>query len=509
MVYTVGLDIGSSGVKSTVFDMQANVISYAYEEYNIAGAGAGVYTLSAAEVLEKSLLVLRQSAQRCEDASRIAAISVSSIGESFICLDGSDRPLYDVLLYMDKRGQDACERFVQQYTRETIYRVTGCYVDPMYAQYRLNWLSRHEPEVLQKTARICFICDYITYMLGAEHCCDYSLAGRSGMFDLTNRRWWPEALAFAGVTEAQLPRPIPGGSIAGEVGAAQSRGLGGIRAGTKLILGGHDQIMTIIGSGASRPGDVVNGIGTVDCLSAIIGPEADRKKLLQYNMPMVPFLDRPSYATYAFNMSGGINNKWFRAELARDLPQDGSAYAQLNREAPTQPTGLLYLPFLCGAGTPTMDAAVPAVLAGLRMGTSRGEIFRAFLEGTAYEMRSNLECLQDAGMTPGRIMAVGGGSASALWLQIRADVFGRQIAVPACKEAGTLANAILCSTALGIFPTLEQAQQSLIRQDAVYHPAHAECREYEKTYWQYKRFRAAMWQLYHAETEQNCIEQGK
>ncbi len=100
-------------------------------------------------------------------------------------------------------------------------------------------------------------------------------------------------------------------------------------------------------------------------------------------------------------------------------------------------------------------------------------------------------------------MAVGGGSVSALWLQIRADVFGRQIAVPACKEAGTLANAILCSTALGLFPTLEQAQQSLIRQDGAYRPNPENCDKYESMYRSYRALCMMMRTFYHGGWNEN------
>lgn len=488
MLYAIGLDIGSSGVKSTVFDVHANVISYAYREYDIHCPGEQMYTLFPADIIKNSFEVLRESAEKSGVAAYISAISISSIGESFVCLDENDNSLFDIMLYMDKRGTKEIDELLGQISRETIYENTGCYVDPMYAVYKLRWIAKHHPEVLDKTEKICFIADYVGYMLGAEHCCEYSLATRSGLLQINEKKWWSFGLDFASIKEKMMPKLASSGSIVGTVSAKASQNLGGIAEGTPIILGGHDQIMTIIGSGANQPGDVVNGMGTVDCLTGIVGEDADKTALLNYNMPLVPFLDKPYFATYAFNMSGGINNKWFRNELAKDLCKNGNAYAQLNNEVPDKPSSLIYLPYLCGSGTPNMDATTPAIIAGLRIDTSRGEIFRAFLEGTSYEMKSNLECLRKVSGEAKQIVAVGGGASSKLWLQIRADIFGKEIHIPEYNEAGTLANAILCYTALGIFNSIEDAQREMVRYKETYRPRDNNVEIYQRNFEKYQRF---------------------
>jgi len=496
-MYTIGLDIGTSGVKSTVFDVKANIMGYAYCEYNISSTRQKTYTLSAFDVLNACVAVLRESAQRCGNPEKIKAISISSIGESFVCLDKNDQPLYDVMLYMDKRGTDECEELTSGMSKQEIYSITGCYIDPMYAVYKLRWLAKNHPEVLDNTARICFVADYIAFRLGADHVCDYSLAGRSGLLCLKDKSWWGYGTDFVGISKDKLPAPIPGGAVAGKVSAKMSAQLGGICAGTKIILGGHDQIMTVIGSGANRPGDVVNGMGTVDCLTSLVGADIDKEQLLENNMPLVPFLDQDAYATYAFNMSGGINNKWFCREMAKDLLGSANRYGELNKEATDVPSELIYFPYLCGGGTPQMDADTPAAMIGLRLNTTRGEMFRAVLEGTTYEMRYNLEQLEKCGSAINRIMAVGGGSVSELWMQIRADIYERKVEVPAIAEAGTIANAILCYKALGVFGTVEEAQNALIAKGKTYLPKEQNKSIYRNNYKRYLHLYTLLKELYH------------
>lgn len=489
----IGLDVGTSGVKSTVFDERANVLSHAHREYDLIGREKGEYELDPRVLLASARAVIEQSARGLDD---VRAICVTSFGESFVCLDERDEPLSNTMIYMDKRGGEACEAYLKLHTREQVFARSGHFVDPMFSIYKLNWLHAHRPELMAATRRICFIADYITYSLGAEHACDYSLAARSGMFNVREKRWIDEAVAFSGLNARCLPRPVPGGSVVGELGAEAARSLG-LAPGAKLIVGGHDQILAALGSGAREAGDVMNGMGTVDCITCVMDEAAlDPGKLLKYNFPMVPYLDSGLYVTYAFSMSGGCVVKWFRDVLAMDVAERADAYDILNREAPGEPTGLIVLPYLAGGGTPYMDASTPGVVAGLRLGTSRGALFRAFLEGESYEMMLNIECLEDAGIHISRVITAGGGTKSALWMQLRADLFGRPVHLSAISEAGTLASALLCYVGLGLYPDVWTAQRALVGYARSFEPRAEHTAAYAAHYRRYKALYRAVKEIY-------------
>ena len=147
---------------------------------------------------------------------------------------------------------------------------------------------------------------------------------------------------------------------------------------------------------------------------------------------------------------------------------------------------------------PSMDAATPAVIAGLRLGTSRGKIFRAFLEGESYEMMVNIECLKTMGIDVKKVITVGGGSNSPLWMQVRSDIFNVPVCLPAVKEAGTFASALLGLVGIGRYPSVREAQQALIRYDETYVPNPENHAKYRVSYEQYKTFYAATRDLYRA-----------
>ncbi|MEG2860028.1 MAG: FGGY-family carbohydrate kinase [Clostridia bacterium] len=493
----IGLDVGTSGVKSTVFEGDARVVAHAYREYDLISEGEGLYELDPRVLLDSALAVLEESSRGL--GTRIQAISVTSFGESFVCLDAQDRVLANTMIYMDKRGKEACDEYLKIKSAREIFCECGQGVEPMFALYKLRWMKENKPEILEKTRKICFIADFITHMLGGAHKCDYSLAARSAMFQVFQKAWIPDAIAFAGIDPAILPEPVPGASVVGGMSAEMAKRLG-MTPGVKLIVGGHDQIMAALGSGAWEAGDVANGMGTVDCITSVMRADTlDMDKLLKYNFPVVPFLANDTYVTYAFNMSGGCAVKWFRDTLAQDIAGMPDAYRRLNQEAPDQPTDLYVLPYLAGGGTPYMDAATPGAVIGLRLGTSRGKLFRAFLEGESYEMRLNLECLEAAGIDVRRVITVGGGSNSPLWMQIRADVFGRNIYLPQNKEAGTLATALIGYVGLGKYPSIAAAQADMIAYAEQFVPDQKNQARYDARYKKYRRLYEGVKALYQGE----------
>ena len=491
----IGLDVGTSGVKSTLFDEKANVISHAYREYDLICEGDGMFELDPRVLLEKALEVLAESTGRC-DKKEVRAICVTSFGESFVCMDGEGRILSNTMIYMDKRGTEECGEFIDLLGEREIHTTCGQFVDPMFGVYKLRWLTKHRPEMMEKVKRISFICDFITYMLGAEHCCEYSLAARSAMFDVKAKEWWDEAIAFAGIDKAVLPRPVPGGSVVGTMDRATADRLG-MTTEVKLIAGGHDQILAALGSGAREPGDIANGMGTVDCITGVMsGKAVNMSTFFKYKLPVVPFIGEDQYATYAFNMSGGCTVKWFRDTLAKDLAHLPDAYKLLDAEAPTAPTSLFVIPYFAGGGTPYMDNALPAVVAGMRLNTTRGELYRAFLEGETYEMKLSIDCLMEAGLDIKRIITVGGGSKAPLWMQLRADIFERDVYIPQNNEAGTLASAILCYTNVGLYDSIAQAQKDMIQYVNTFYPQEANKELYRQNYARYKDIYKAMKGIY-------------
>lgn len=493
-MFVIGLDVGTSGVKSTVFGANAKVVGHAYCEYDLISGGEGMYELQPQVLFSSCLKVLSQSAKAC-DPKKIKAICVTSFGESFVCLDKADNVIANTMIYMDNRGIEECDEFMRILSKKEIFDICGQPVDRMFALYKIKWMQKHHQKLMEKTKRICFIADFITYMLGADHVCDYSLAARSAMFDIRKKEWWDAAVQFSNLGYDALPNPVPSGSVVGKI-SKKIAGELGFGEEVKLIVGGHDQIFAAIGSGARQPGDIANGIGTVDCMISLMEGDVRQDVMLKYSLPMVPYIEQDTYAAYATNISGGCTLKWFRDHLAKDVRDSADAYDMLAKEAPDAPTSLLFVPYLAGGGSPYMDNTTPGTISGLRLAHRRGDLFRAFMEGESYVMKQIIGCLEEAGINIHRIMTVGGGSNSSLWMQIRADVFEREVLLPDIKEAGTLASAMFCYRSLGLYDSIEQAQQHLVGYTQTFSPNKKNSLLYREQYNKFLQVYETMRNLY-------------
>jgi xylulokinase len=190
--------------------------------------------------------------------------------------------------------------------------------------------------------------------------------------------------------------------------------------------------------------------------------------MLAANHGVYPHVVPGRYVTLAFLYSAGSILRWYRdtfGDQARaEAESDGSdVYDVLIRNASPGPNDVFLLPHFYGTGTPYLDSESRGVIAGLTLNSTHGDVTRSILDGVAYEMRINLESLRSGGLTVERFNAIGGGSKSDEWTQTKADVTGLPVDALDVSEAGCLGVAMLAGTAIGVWPSIEDAVSQLVR----------------------------------------------
>lgn len=485
----LGLDIGTTGTKATIFDNEGNVLSYAYGEYDILSVREGYYEINPITVWETVKDVIRRSHKEAGRVE-IKAISTSSLGEAFVMLGKTGKELSNSAIYMDKRGEDECKALINSIGDVQLMKITGHPPQSMYSVCKLMWYKKHSPELLSKTYKILFFGDYILYKLGGQYVTDYSLAARSMCFDIQNKQWSKRILENADLNIDMFPETKVTGSIVGEILPQIANELG-INQGVKLVLGGHDQIMVAVGAGITREGQAVNGIGTVDCITPLFKSARLNDNMLKYSYVSIPYLSENMFVTYAFNMTGGSLLKWFRETFAKkdkEIAEKNNVniYKMLNKEMPKEPTDLFVLPHFAGSPIPSPDIHAKGSIMNLTLGTSREEIYKACMEGEAFEMRYNIETLEANGIAVDELRTVGGGARSPEWLQIRADVFNKKISAMRFEEAGTLGTAILAGVAAGCFESYIEASKEIPKIKNNYYPDQKNNAFYNERYEKYK-----------------------
>lgn len=439
---SLGIDIGGTGCKCVAFRDDGTQLAIAYTEYPLA---AGQVNLPPDILTSSVFQVIARCAAQLEDKQDIAAITVSSFGESFVAVDAAGNALTDILLYFGNTESEEFTQLVQSIGEETFMQIARILPDASYSLSKMLYT----PKVAQRPVwKYLFIAGFICYRLSGKAYADVSLACRSLLYDVQNRCWSKELLEECGIEENTLPEVLPTGGKVGMILPEIAIQLG-LPQNVQVVIGSHDQIVNALGAGVANVGDAVDTSGTCECITPLFASIPESLDFQKNNFACVPYLEDRGFVTYAYNISAGSVVRWYRDALAGYLSaeaqlQNKSIYDLLNEQCPKEPTVLMLLPFLQGmGGTPDVDASATGLIAGLTTQTRLPDIYRAILEGITFEMRYNQEKLQENGVSFERLYACGGGAKSPVWLQIKADILGCEIIPVKSDETGAMGSAIL------------------------------------------------------------------
>lgn len=447
MIHYLGIDIGTSGCKAVVFDENGQQVSMAYHEYNLISVHPGWAELDTDEVIKRCFQVIKTSTSQLE-AGSVVGLGISSQGEAFTMIDNEGKSLCNALVSSDIRANDLIEPWTEKFGKEKLYHITGHTPHPMFSLFKLLWIKENSPEIWRKTDRILCFEDLLQYRLGINNpSMGWPLAGRTMLFDVTKHTWNEEILDTLGLRKEQLSIPLQSGSHAGFVNENLCRELN-LAKNAFVVTGGHDQPCSALGAGAIESGIAVYNSGTVECITPAFSKPIFTKELFKGNLCTYDHSVPGLYGTVAFSLTGGNVLKWFRdifgeseIELARIT--NNNAYDLLMRLIPEEPSRLLVLPYFTSSGTPYFDVSVKGAITGLDLTTTRGEILKALLEGVAFEMKLNLDILQQSGYEVNELRAIGGGARSQTLIQLKANVIGKPITILDVTEAGCMGVAML------------------------------------------------------------------
>ena len=467
-----GLDIGTTGCKLTVFDETGAELGKAYRSYPVRRTD-NCHELDVTAMMESVHAVIREMAAQYP---AIDGIGVTSFGESFVMTDDMGEPLHAAMLYTDPRGAEECRELCEKLGERHIAQITGLRPHEMYSISKMMWIRKHRPEIYA-AAKHCFLIeDYVVYRLTGAAQIDYSLATRTMAFDITSLSWSQEIFDAAGIDVHLMSRPVRTGTVAGKMGN------------TWIVSISHDQVAAAVGAGVFDSSVAVDGAGTVECLTPIYDRIPDMNVMFNGYFSVVPYVIPGKYVAYAFSYTGGALIQWCVEKLANGIANEALEHAY----GKNTPTGLLVLPHFAGAATPYMDTGSKGAILGLTTETDIPTIYRACMEGVAYEMRLNYEALHGSGLSFTKLNATGGGARSKAWMQIKADVMGLPITALKTADAGTVGSAMLTGIAIGLFQNLQDAAAIMVRETETYYPQPQLQEQYEMIYEQYKHVYSAV-----------------
>lgn len=487
----LGIDAGTTCTKGVLFSEAGEILTVESRDNALLESNGYAY-VDVGRIRDNVRDILRSISA----SYRVSTVAFTSLGESFVALDGEDQPVFPTMLYSDPRGSLEAEETAEAMGEENVFRLTGVMPQSMYSLYKLLFWKKTRPEDFARVRRVFLVGDYLGWMLTGRAAIDRSLAARTGALDVDSCTFSPEMLSLCGLSPDMLPKVCPAGTPLGRISPDAAAELG-VDPDCLVVIGSHDQVCSALGSGGIAPGVGVDGMGTVECIVGVFEGQVSDPGMGRMGYPCVPFIKDGAYATYLLNYTCGGLMKWFKSTLMRDVFPDGedSFYAWCEKGIDTaHASSLLLLPYLRGAATPVNDIMAKGAVVGLTAETTTADLYRAILEGTSYEMRLNLEVMGNYGMKLSRLIATGGCARSDAWLQIKANILGLPVTRVSNVEAGCCGAAMLGAVAAGAFPSLDEAAAVFVKEGKTFlpHPDPSFDRQYAK----YKRLYEAVKELY-------------
>lgn len=495
----LGIDLGTSGVKAIIADVNGRVLARAAREYPLYTVQPG-WAEQYAEDWWRAVIEVLHELLAHVDASRLIGVSFSGQMSGLVALDGDMNVIRPVMPWCDQRSYAQCEKLTaavggpEKYAGYTNNRLlTGN------TGGKLIWLKENEPESFGRMAR--FICpkDHIRYKLCGVADMDASEASGTGFFDTKKRAWSRELIEIAGLDISVFPEVHESVELAGHVTYAAAAETG-LPEGLPVYYGGGDTVVQAAGSGLISPGTLGIVLGTSGNVAmGLNGYRVNPGGRLQIYCGGEP--DR--YVAFGCTLTAGGAYKWYRDVLcghaAMKAERTGrSVYDIMEDEARRSPpgaNGVVFAPYLAGERCPYPDPDARAVFYGMTLGSTRSDMTRAVMEGIAFSMKQAADMMEGFAERD-RLCITGGGAASPLWRQIFADVFGMPvITMSAAAEGGAYGAMMIAGVGAGVWNGLEGAM-GLLSLETETLPDERDRKAYGKAFAVYSEIYPALSKIY-------------
>lgn len=487
-MYVIGVDLGTQSCKGVLVDAYGKIVAEANQAHDPSYPKPGW----AEQDTEEWIHSLKAVVGRLLEISSVSPEEIGTIGfdsqvDGAVAVGRDGKVLRNALIWLDRRAEEETREIGCRISADRVFELTGLNLDSSHVAPKLLWIKNHEPEVFEKAAHILLPGSYMVHWLTGESYVDYSNASSSMLYNVTEKSWDSEMGNAVGIDP----------SIMGTIGAAEdvvstlsekaARELG-LSVKTKVIIGSGDEHAACLGTGLVKPGMVCDITGTAEPVAAV----ADRPyfdtigRLVETHAHADQrwwLIENPGF------VSGG-STRWFRDYVVRS-----DSYDSMNVMAARSPVGsngVIFLPCMQGAMTPTWNGNARGTFTGLTLSHSFDDLCRAVFEGIAFGLRDNIDRFEEIGMDCSSVRIVGGGTKSPLWCQMKADLLGKPMTAAKNAEGAAIGAAMLASVAEGNFANLDEAAQAMVELGATYEPDPGKKAAYDEAYVRYQACYRAM-----------------
>lgn len=485
MRYVIGIDIGTSGTKTVLFDETGKAVSSSTVEYPLYQPKNGYAEQDPADWWNAAYSTVRTVlSESGAEAEAIVGIGLSGQMHGLVMLDENGEVLRRSIIWCDQRTAAEVEEMNEKIGRDKLIEITANPALTGWTAAKILWVKNNEPEIFAKCRHILLPKDYIRYKLTGEFATDVSDASGMQLLDVPNRCWSEEICNALDIDMSMLAKVYESCEVTGKISKSAAE-LTGLAEGTIVVGGAGDNAAAAVGTGVVADGKAFTTIGTSGVVFAHTSKVLiDQKGRVHTCCAAVP----GCWHIMGVTQGAGLSLKWFRdnfcqAEKDTAKLMGVDEYFLMDKEAETVPIGanrLLYLPYLMGERTPHLDPDARGIFFGLSAMHTKKDMLRAVMEGVAYSLRDCVEICREMGIDATDMMACGGGGTSPLWRQMLADLYACTVKTASSKEGPALGAAILAMVGAGIYGSVPDACEKLVGISKIQDPIEENVAVYER-----------------------------
>lgn len=502
MRYLIGVDIGTSGTKTVLFDETGTVIASASCEYPLSQPENGWAEQRPEDWWQAVQDTLAQVMRRSGvNPDRVAGLGLSGQMHGLVMLDEEGEVIRPAILWCDGRTGEECREVTETIGAQRLIEISANPALTGFTAGKILWVRRHEPKHYAACRQLLLPKDYIRYKLTGIFATEVSDASGTNLLDVPRRNWSAEILDKLHIDPELLPPVYESVEVSGQI-SAEAASCTGLLEGTPVVGGAGDNAAAAVGTGVVSQGKAFTTIGS----SGVIFAHMDEVTIdpggrVHTFCHAVP----GAWNVMSCSLAAGQSLKWFRdnfcqaeEETARGLGVD--SYELINRQVAALPIGadkLLYLPYLMGERSPLLDEKARGVFFGLSGIHTKYHMLRAVMEGVGYSLRDSMEVFWEMGLQPREMMITGGGAKSPVWRQMLADLFRCGVATVGNEEGPALGAAILAGVGTGVYASVEEACEKVVRWNRELQAVEDNGRAYDAYYHLYRGLYPALRDSFH------------
>lgn len=491
MNYLIGIDVGTSALKSVLFDETGEIIASASKAYPMQQPRNGWAEQHPEDWKSATLQTLQEIMRTSGIASKdIVGIGLSGQMHGLVMMDEHDEVIRPSIIWCDQRTNEEVMDMEAVMPREDWIRITGNPPLTGWTAAKLLWVRKQEPEHYARCAHILLPKDYIRWVLTGSYASDVSDASGMQLMDIQQRCWSQEVLEKISIEERMLPKLYESCEVTGTLLPIIAE-FTGLSIKTKVVAGAGDNAAAAIGTGIVKDGLAFTTIGTSGVVFAHCSSmQIDPLGRVHTCCAAVP----GAWSVMGVTQAAGLSLSWFQEQfcaeeqlLAEKTHRD--PYDIMNDEIKDIAPGsdrLLYLPYLMGERTPHLDPYCRGVFFGLSAMHTRAHLMHALMEGVAYSLADCGDIIKELNIDVKEMMVCGGGGKNSIWRQMLANLYQCPITTIRQSEGPALGAAILAGIGCGIYSDADHACTSIIKREQVMEPMDEHIQPYKEYHALYK-----------------------